>query len=554
VSAWLLVLAAWAALAAVFAGVGLVGWRLLKPGAEDRCTAFAALWLGWAMVTVLLELWHLARPIDGWVFGALAPAAAAGWLTGHRQLSRPRLGPIAVVTIVCAAVVVVCTAGRALNAPTNPDTCAYYVQTVRWNGTYAVVRGLGNLSLPLAFNNAYHLYVAMLDVGPLAHSSQHVANGFLFLAAGLPGLAATVSLFGDRTEGTLLYRFVWAVLFGLTLDELLGGNLTSPNADASVWATHVVLSMLGLQAALQSERITGHRVRLVLFLSAAAIASKGSAMLMAIPICAFVLISWWRSQPRARLELLRMAGASAALVALPLVPWSVNNAILSGYPFFPAAAGALNVAWRVPLAQVRQLEGYIAAFARYQRHVDTVANPDYAWRANWFAQEWLNNREFVVPALLLVLGLVAVAFRAAVTKRPPRLWAALLMLIVPLFLWWQTAPDFRFLNPLQWIAVALVACAAVETRSDQRLIFIAIALAVQVTTFLRPPGWLAIPDGFQPPRQEMYAPGTLASGEPVHVMRGCCLELPCGDEDLVGHVHTFVPGDLSAGFYSDRLE
>jgi hypothetical protein len=556
-TAWLLVLAAWAGVAAIFMGIGLAAWRALRPESPDRCSPFVAFWVGWAVVLVFLELWHFALPVDGWVYAVLVPASLAGWLTGRSQLARPMPGPPGVmsVTLGLAAVVIGFAAARALMHPLNPDTCAYHMQTVRWDSTFPVVRGLGNLGLPLAFNNAYHLYVAMLDVGPLAHRAQHVANGVLFLSAGLPGLAATVSLVTDRSGRPVLYRFLWAIQFGLCLDELLAGaNLSSPSADGSVWATNVVISMLGLEPALKGKGVSGHRLRLLLFVSAAAIANKGSAIVIALPVCALATISWWRSEPRTARTALRFAGAAAGLVALPLVPWSVSNVLLSGYPFFPSAALPVQVPWRVPAVAVHQLMAYIQAFARYRRHVDGVVDPDYAWRLDWLNREWLNNREFLVPALLLAVGLLILIARLLASRRLPRLWAPVLALLAALLLWWWGAPDLRFLAPLQWTVAALAVGAALEGVRRERPLLIAMALAVQATAFIQPPGAMTLPGGLEPPHEEDFEAGQLASGEPVHVRRGCCLELPCAEPGKAEHAHTFTSGQLQGGFYSDLLE
>ena len=59
-----IVLAAWALLAAVLVGLGLLERRVFGPRVASGRDLWTSFWVGWAMLLVGLQLWHSWLPID----------------------------------------------------------------------------------------------------------------------------------------------------------------------------------------------------------------------------------------------------------------------------------------------------------------------------------------------------------------------------------------------------------------------------------------------------------------------------------------------------------
>ena len=116
---------------------------------------------------------------------------------------------------------------------------------------------------------------------------------------------------------------------------------------------------------------------------------------------------------------------------------------------------------------------------------------DYSWVRHWFGLEWLENREFLIPALaLLVAGPVAIllGFRQ---RRPLPMARSTLPVGVSLVVWWVLAPDPRFARPLIWCAACLAVLFALELMPWKgelapRAARVLLALAVLAGAFSEP--------------------------------------------------------------------
>ena len=69
---------AWAALFALFAGIGLAVRRGLGRRAEGPDDLFISFWLGWGAAVAFLQLWHLWMPAGLAAAVVLALAGAGG--------------------------------------------------------------------------------------------------------------------------------------------------------------------------------------------------------------------------------------------------------------------------------------------------------------------------------------------------------------------------------------------------------------------------------------------------------------------------------------------
>lgn len=70
-----------------------------------------------------------------------------------------------------------------IREPMQYDTGLYHSQAIRWIEEFAVVPGLGNLHMRLAYNSAFMCLQALFSLGWFVGQSLHTLNGFCCLAA-----------------------------------------------------------------------------------------------------------------------------------------------------------------------------------------------------------------------------------------------------------------------------------------------------------------------------------------------------------------------------------
>lgn len=543
-----LVTAAWVVAGTVLLALGgvVAPWVLARKG--SRSSPNRLFWSGFAILIVVLQAWHLWMRVDGRSWLLVVPLAALGAWRLRSFVKVPRLNVRAALVATASSVLIGWAAVRALRSPGNPDTCLYYLQTVRWMSSYPIVRGLGNLNYLLAFNDSYFLYVAWLDVGPFWHKAEHVANGLLILSVALRGTVAMGRLLGSRPPRRSEY--LWAIALGLALDEVLGPNLTSPAADAAVWALDTVTMIAAAAPLIDGEATEREDVTFIALLAAVGLTVKPTSVLVAVPFGLLALWHGWRSAGRQRIWIAQVATRIAAIGLVAIVPWMVRGTVLSGYPSFPSTWPNLHLSWRVPEAIATHLQAYVAAYARYKSQSD-FTHGSYAWRLEWLQYEWLNNRTFLIPFGALSLGALLLAALAYRTRQAPRELPVILAGLASVAIWFQLAPDTRFLGPTAWLLDGVLILAILQHvraegwagRASLLLFVVLVQLGAFVNVGSRP-----LPQGFEPELQERYVEKRLSSGDVIHEDRGCCLELPCGMG--LDKVRMRKPGDLGGGFYS----
>jgi hypothetical protein len=548
------VLLAWSLLLPALCGIGFAAARLFQ-GPPERIDASLAFWLGTAISCALLAAWHLFFCIDGWVWAMLGPLAVAGLvfeLRDHRPTAAGLLRGRAAAWSVLAAFAL-WLATRAVLPASSPDDGLYYTQTVRWNSLHAAVPGLGNLHPYLVYNNAYHLFVAALGVGPFHLRGHHLANG-LFLLATVAACGAGALRMIDPRKPLEPADCLAALLLGPALDFSVYANLSVAAADFAVHMFGTGLLLAALTPILRSAPIGSRRMTAVLAACAGAVICKQSLVCIALPMAACAVAHWSVHSPATRTRPLLGAMAICAAIA---TPWLAHGVILSGFPLYPAPWPDLGIGWRMDRANVLENYRWVYAFARWPGHSWAEVTASRHWVAVWFGREWLNNRAFLLPAALAVAGTVALASGLLAGRRPPRsLFAALGPVLFGIATWWLLAPDTRFAGPLLWSAGGLLALAGASSwlpLSDGWVRWTAavVALAVAGGAFL---GWqpsFAWRSDFPALRHNQATVKVrLSSGEVVDAsVRADCWDPPCAfGPPLDPRLRLRKPGKWSAGF------
>lgn len=437
----------------MLAGIGVAVSRLLAPG-ERASPWTAAPWLGLVAILAYLQVWNVFAPV-GWAAWALPLAASAtGAVLVARRRRRPgRPAPRALAAGGLAAVAVLWVANHALEPATDYDLGLYHLGLIEYAKRYATVAGLANLQTRFGASDPHLLLVSLLDRGPWAGGAWHLVDGLL-VSLLLLEVAARLAVPGrgpsfTRRLAALLVPAT-AVVVGVTISY----RLSSPNLDLACFVL-VAVGMLYLADCVENGL---RAVPAATALAALAAASATRPLFWLTTLFAGAVLG--RQVVRARgVSLVRLA----ALPVLLLAGWLVRQAILSGYPFFPATFLGLPVDWRVPASVVHYNNRWTSSWARWPGHTPAEVLSSWHWlRAFWLpVQE--QSLDVIAPLALLGCLVPAAMLGRADSGRAART-RPMLAVVTPsaasLVIWFLEAPDPRFvLAPLWLLPSALVAWA-----------------------------------------------------------------------------------------------
>ena len=543
---------AWCLLLPAFCGIGFAASRLI-PGHDERIGWPLAFWLGLAVSSALLAAWHLALPVDGRVWFLLAPLGAAGVALERRDLLRT-LRWRAPFLLVLAAFAFWLATHAALPGFTYDDGL-YYTQTVRWNSLYPAVPGLGNLHRFLALNHGFHLLVAGLGVGPFHLRGQHLANGLFVLGAIAPCGAALLRLFDPRRQPCAADFFA-ALLLGTVLDASISGEVSTPAADLAMSMAGTGLLVAALGPALRGARSGQRRTGAVIAACGGLLIVKPSILCVAAPMALFAAGHWLRTGPERRQRAqLRLFTALAAIAFA--APWILHSIVLSGYLIYPSPSFAVDVDWRMDQAVVVSMYRWVHAFARWPGHPYEEVVASSVWVGRWFGREWLNNRSFLLPAVLAACAALSLGVAFARRRRPQfAISVAAATGLLSIAIWWTLAPDTRFAGPLLWATSGLLTLAATSAfrpafGGATRFALAAGVLAIAAGAFVPSPDLFVWPRDFPPQRHDepKAERGRLQGGEIIHLVEhNYCWDPPCGWPPVDPRLRLRRPGDWSSGF------
>ena len=503
------VLLVWLILAITFTGIGLLAQRLAGLAPRGGAALFAAFWLGWSATLLLVLVWNLLLPVNAWAYLPIALAGSAGWALSpgtFRLLGcsfRARLGFLLV-----AGGIAVAGAAAALGPLGEYDAGLYHLNAVRWANAHATVPGLANLHGRLGFNNSYHLYLALLNVGPLRDKAHHFAPGLLVATLLMQLVCAFFQFLLKRATPADRFRALLLVPTLATVGQFIPATTST---DLVVSVVHVIVAcdlfeFLGRgETCCREEMFALFRLSAV---TAACLTLKLSTAVFGVGVLgvAFGALLFRR---RRRPEIIRRGSlVGVVTVAVFLAPWAARGVVLSGYPLFPSSLLPVSVDWKVPEAATRAEHEAVVGWARDPGPDYRAAARGWEWLGPWAAR---TSRTWLAPLLLALAAVVA----CSLGKRPgarPSLPAFLVMLPAGFaaLAWFLTAPDPRFAGALFWIvAVGSVDSATAITRTPLRIALLSAAVltpgvvnADELTYFAEAPveGWAAASSsgGFPP--------------------------------------------------------
>jgi len=448
----LLVLTAWMVIGLALIGIGLLFHRLGRAPVTTVESLLQSFWLGWALLLLLLQLWHFFLPVGrraavvtavlglfGIVVGGWRP-----WAALLRGLPRHLLA-LAFFMLLALGL-----ADRALDGPHFGDVGLYHLPVVYWDEAYPIVPGLGNLYVPFGHNISYFLYVALLDVGPFAHRSFHLVNTILVLALFARGLLGIDRVARVR-HPCAPHDAYWALVLPIAVAQAFSIFLTSPSPDQPIFVLGLVLAgeLVAFVGRSGPRRAPDFDVLAITLLATAAVTVKLSIAGLAGAVWLLVMVRWlWHDRP------LRQDGGSTLATVIQLgaigaTIWVTGNIVLTGCPLYPSDFAALPVDWRVRVDAVKWIEAPMVWGGPLWKVI---------WNWPWVVRRldslgWVD-RSYLVPMAITLLATPAACVHRVI-RRSTGVRRLPFVILVPALLsfafCFATTPMPRYFGATLWI-------------------------------------------------------------------------------------------------------
>ena len=339
------------------------------------------------------------------------------------------------------------------------DLGLYYLQTIRWNETFSIVRGLVNLQPQLAFNQSAFLVAALFD------SLLPNRWGVFLIGGVLPWLGFSLSLFAvvrialsqfPRGTDARPLEVAYAISLPAWIFIVLGGSISSASPDSVSFCLMLHFFLIFscfIVSRLDEER--SRRLGEMLFVGALCLCVSLNSLGLVAGALAVVGLSLLLRKERLRFLQQRRLVVMAALSTILLSTWMGRGVLLSGYPFFPSSALAMPVPWRMPVKQVNSFRGVIVAWARDPDPANIKrALRTWRWLPGWIERAHSSINQLIWPAQVGLAGCVALAVAAAMERSLRGNFKNLLMLAAPLFVhstfWFLTVPEPKYFALAAW--------------------------------------------------------------------------------------------------------
>jgi hypothetical protein len=385
-------------------------------------TWFGELMLGYCTLSAVSVILSLFIPLNSYVFVVLLlfsiPVFIYNSFTNKTSFYKPKITELLIALLVLILTVPV---------PNHGDSAFYHAQALQWVEKYSVVPGLANFFGRLAFNSSFFTTEALFSVYPFSDISSRFLNGFLVMVWFVFLFQKTT----DRNE-SLITRTT-AVLFALISILISRGWISTIAPDVTTGLFMMIISYHFILAILNQEQVSP--IYLIILLLTSITIKLPAALLL--PILLFYPGIYYKHKWK--------------FLLIPFViglPWAIRNVILSGYLVYPyLPLWIWQPDWLVPddLALIER--AWISSWARIPaepwQHV--LSLPFTVWFPHWFKGQYLINQAIVLLFSINFLWVVFNLFLSLFKKQKisKTLWLLSVWCGV-IFVWFITAPDFRF--------------------------------------------------------------------------------------------------------------
>ena len=459
----------WSFLFFVFLGIGFLIGCLSRVKLCMEENALMLFWLGWVHSIFFLLIWNFFWPVNVFAFVFISVLGLVGSGFAVREFSPfIHLTTRWKVYIGVVGLMGFWLAFRLTTGQWNYDSGLYYIPTIHWISSYPVIPGLANLHGRLAYNCAYFLYTAMLDMKSSHLISCAFANGILYWVLLADIVLSWFRIF--KAKGTSELTDIYSAL--LILPLLMIRNIFTPSPDIALIFMVFLLSKHYLKF-LVSVNTNNHRdifhLYFILALATFGVMVKLNFLIFALAIVVFTLQHVWRKQrDRPHIYTNKIILKIAVVVIGIIGLWIWRGIILSGYILFPSPLLPLPVSWRVPKESVVNLANWIYAWPRQHQviHWNEVLG-NWNWLGDWFARVTCDPVVLVLP-LGLAVGSLSVllylGFKKKSTMNLPKYYCPFLAPALFAFIaWFFLAPEPRYGSIFAWVlaigSLAFLICA-----------------------------------------------------------------------------------------------
>ena len=388
-------------------------------------------WFGLSFLSILLDFISFLSPFSpGLKLGVwlvlLVPVIASfswlkkifnQWLQGIKRMGIPGI----ILAILGFSIALLKSSGL----PEIFDEGAYHLPLIRMWEQQGLVPGMANLNGHYGLNSSWHILTAFsnFDFFP----GWKLAIGLNGLLAFVLSLYAAFSLAKILSNKSLVSDWIILFLPFFVFRNLLSSPSTDIPAIVCTWFIFTLWykNIEGQESPWKIWPVLGVLPFWVVMIKAS------SAALLLVPLGLMALA--WKEKLPARLKLVFAFGL------VLLLPWILQNWLLTGYGVFPIRSTALgNPEWQVPLESIDK-KFYLAQFGAF-------APPEhFTWK--WFLF-WIraHNKDTQVILLLVLSALVSVSL-VLIRRNEERIWTKVYLfgtILACLITWFITITEPRY--------------------------------------------------------------------------------------------------------------
>lgn len=317
--------------------------------------------------------------------------------------------------------------------PKQYDNYLYQAQMLRYYEEYGVIKGMGNISTRLGFNNSIYALMALYSFKGIYGFSLHTVNSAFCVFFGIFAIHSICRI-GKRKAyvSTGLAAAVLAyVFYNAELLNCIGTDLSSNMMG-------LLIMLLFAREMEKRERDTFTYALIALYIVYVVTVKVSMGMLgILVFYPAFMMI---KKKEWKRIGVFILTGL------LILVPWLIRNVMISGWLIYPLPSLDLfDVKWKIPYESAVYEQILIIGWGRLKTgRAAGMALGE--WIPLWFQALDLRYRLLIYLNVLIFAYEVLQSVYAVLKKKKEMLrWSLLkITLIASLVYWLFSAPDVRF--------------------------------------------------------------------------------------------------------------
>lgn len=320
--------------------------------------------------------------------------------------------------------------------PKQYDNYLYQAQMLRYYEEYGVIKGMGNISTRLGFNNSIYGLMALYSFKGIYGFSLHTVNSALCVFFGIYSIYRLCSLHKTKCYvSTGICGIILAYVFYNA--ELL--NCIGTDLSANLFG--LLIMHLFAESIEKREKDTflyGLTALYIVFTVTVKVSMGMLGLLVLYPLIRMIKKKEWR-----RIGVFTLTGL------LILVPWLIRNVLISGWLIYPfPLLDLFDVKWKIPYQSAVYEMALVKGWARIQtsKVFDTMEMAFSQWFPIWFRALPLRYRLLMYLNGMTVIYEILQALYCIWKKKTYVFRFGLLKVSVlaGILYWIFSAPDVRF--------------------------------------------------------------------------------------------------------------